>query len=245
MTVTASRQAASGLGLQPCLLRERYTPPATTGARRSRLVSAAQNVPIVSIEAPFGFGKTTLMSHLVGRGAWLTMHRTLDSPEALPRYLLAAAHPADPRRIPQANLPLGSIDAMTCLTEHLLMPLSKSSAPFTLCIDDLQTVRAPATWQAITFLVTHRPTALRLRLASRTPISQALDLAIEDDEWLRIDAAALRFRPDEVTRAFGPEVDDRSSGWAVGLVLEAQHLRNQTRRVGPLSEEPEDAWPFA
>src|SRR3954447_17088979 len=137
------------------LVERRMSPPAVTRiVHRPRLtgpLSDPGGPPLVSLVAPAGYGKTTLLCDWAGRDdrpfAWVT----LDDEDNDPACLEASVGLAVERVAPQCG-----------------------TGRFVLVLDDLHAVHARAAQVRIAAIATGLPPHVTLALASRTPPSLPL-----------------------------------------------------------------------
>ena len=196
---------------------------------------------VMAINAPGGFGKTTLLAEACRRSrkqgtlvAWLTVDED-DGPKTLATYLSYAFSEAgldilDPRSVSsdfeghdyRSNLLLNSIEA--------------HGADCVLALDDIHRLRDPASLGIVNRLLQHAPRNLHLALALRyipngldvaTPIFQGRGLTITSDE--------LRFQKPEIARFFATSLSrtelahltESSQGWPIALCIH-RNVRDQT-----------------
>jgi LuxR family maltose regulon positive regulatory protein len=194
--------------------------------------------PVVSIVAPPGYGKTTLLAQwadrLGPRVARVSCERADNDPVTLWGDILAALGEVDV--VPDRSRALvaavgGSISAVP----RLVGVLSELDAPVVIVLDHLEAVTNPHALVSIVELAHRLPEGWRLALASRDtmPLSLAklrvegkvreigtADLAMATDEA----AALLRYAGAGVTPEQVGDLVDRTEGWPAGLYLAALAL---------------------
>ncbi|MET0771496.1 MAG: LuxR C-terminal-related transcriptional regulator [Candidatus Limnocylindrales bacterium] len=194
--------------------------------RRDRLIALVRSsdAPIVTIVAPAGYGKTTLLAQLARAEdravIWVALHRRDSDPTALMRHLVAAFSAAagrgDRTRVPGRTRSLDRLMA--------------SLAPFALFLDDVDCVSGGEGAAVVEVIAERLPPGSRLLMASRSEPPIAMARARVTGTLLELDRARLafddaeaaafarglgdRFDP-EAMRAFGR----RAEGWVAGMML--------------------------
>jgi LuxR family maltose regulon positive regulatory protein len=128
------------------LVERRMTrPPTPRAIARPRLtapLAATAGLPLVTVIAPAGYGKTTLLCDWADRDerpfAWVTLDAADNNPVCLHASVALAAERVEP-------------------------------GPFVLVLDDLQALHAPAAHAALAALLDGLPPEVTLAVASRTP----------------------------------------------------------------------------
>jgi LuxR family transcriptional regulator, maltose regulon positive regulatory protein len=205
---------------------------------RARLVDLLTDVEgpaIVSVTAPPGYGKTTLLGQwaAVERRpvAWLTLDDLDNDPAILVSYLAAALdriHPLDPSI--GAGLSGPSQRVVATAVPRLLSELHRWRRPAVLVLDDAHRLVEQASLDAVAALIEHLPPRFRLALAGRTEpalpfarlraqrnlleIGQRL-LALEEHETAALAAAGGRRLDPEEVRA----LTERTEGWPTAVYL--------------------------
>ena len=197
--------------------------------------------PIVSIVAPAGYGKTTLLSQWAERSgpafAWVSVEEPDNDPKILLTYVaeaLDAVEPIDGRVFDALASPGSSVPGS--VVPRLGSAFSSMSAPVVLVLDDVHVLRNSECRAALSVLADHVPGGSRLVLAGRAePPLRVARLRAEgrilqigpDDLALTASEASLLLRNADV--ALGDddvaELHRRTEGWAAGLYLAALYLR--------------------
>ncbi len=218
--------------------------------RRSLLVErlrAGASCPIVSVVAPPGYGKTTLLSQWAERNdqsfAWVSVDEADNDPKVLLGYVAEALDAVEPigERVFEALASPGS-SVPGSVVPRLGSALLSMASPVTLVIDDVHVLRDRECRSALSVLADHVPPGSRLALASRAepPLRIArlraegkiLEIGPGDLALTRREASSLlqnvnlRLGEDDVA-----ELHRRTEGWPVGLYLAALYLREG----GPLA----------
>ncbi|MFZ5933785.1 AAA family ATPase [Pseudomonas sp. HS6-2] len=160
----------------PALKPNQLRPPAepAKGLVRARLLeqlaAALDEGGVVLLQAPLGYGKSTLLGQFARQlstpWAWLRLTRAENQPLALLLHLHAAL-----------QLPAEQRDTLSAeqLWSLILADLEARQHPLTLLLDDLHLLTAASAWQYLDTLLHYPPPGLRLVAASEGP--PALPLA--------------------------------------------------------------------
>ncbi len=215
---------------------------------RRALVSvlAAAAAKLVLIEAPAGFGKTTLAAQWRAstseerRFAWVSLDRGDDDPGRLWWYIAHALQRACPGlgvdevfralRVPVPDI-TGTVIPL------LVHELAAFGAPVVLVLDDYQLIKEPTCHEQIAFLLLHLPPSAQFVLVTRTDPPLPLARLRAMGEMVEIRTPELRLEPSEaaelVHNVSGLELAEpdlailleRTEGWPAGLYLAALSLR--------------------
>lgn len=201
--------------------------PPTGAVSRTALVNRLRATPasVVSLAAPAGYGKTTLLAQWAERDrrpfAWLTVDEDDDDPVVLLRDLAAALDQlrSRPESIGTPSLPR--------LTSWL-----SSASSFVLVLDDAHHVRSRESTKVMSTLAQHVPAGSTLTLAGRVPSGLPVARLRTGSGLLELhagDLALSRRESETVLRELHVDLPDedaavvlrRCEGWAVGLNLTA------------------------
>ena len=207
---------------------------------------------LVLVCAPAGFGKTALLADWVrqGRwpGAWLSLDRGDNDPARFWRHVIAALDRMRPGTAEQLAPLLGPPPPPTF--EGLVTALINEVAgqpgagELLLVLDDYHLIDAQLVHASLGFLLEHRPTALRLVLASRADPPLGLARLRGRGQLAELRAAELRFTIEEAAallrQAVRPALPEaavaaltvRTEGWVAGLQLASLSLRQQSDVAG-------------
>ena len=197
--------------------------------------------PVVSVVAPAGYGKTTLLSQWAERDgqafAWVSVDDADNDPKVLLTYVaeaLDAVQPVGGRVFDALASPASSVPGM--VVPRLGAALAAMTTPVVLVLDDVHALHNSECRAALSVLAEHVPSGSRLALAGRNepPVRVARlraegriteigpdDLALNRDEAsVVLGAAQVALGADEVT-----ELYRRTEGWPAGLYLAALCLR--------------------
>ena len=238
----ARRTAGPGFDLIASKLRRPAVRPGTIA--RSSLVDrlAREDLPpIVSVVAPSGYGKTTLLAQWAARDgrafAWVSVYERDNDPKALLSYVATAldrVHPVGERVFEALASPVTSVPGS--VLPRLGSAFWSMAEPVVLVLDDVHLLHNRECRDALSVLADHVPPGSRLVLAGRDepPLRVArlraegrlLEIGSADLALDQAEAAAL-LRAAEVTLS-----DDdlavlhrRTEGWPAGLYLAALYLR--------------------
>ena len=215
---------------------------------RSRLVERLDRTgsrPIVSVVAPPGYGKTTLLSQWAERNgqsfAWVSMEDLDNDPKVLLTYVAAAldaVEPIDERVFDALASPGSSVPGS--VLPRLGSALASMSPPVVLVLDDVHVLHDSECRAAVSVLADHVPAGSRLALAGRAELplpvprlraeGKLLEIGL-DDLSLTLEEAVVLLRnagvplsEDEVAG-----LHQRTEGWPAGLYLAALAVRAATR----------------
>jgi LuxR family transcriptional regulator, maltose regulon positive regulatory protein len=234
--------AKPGFDLITSKLRRPAARPGTIP--RSPLIgrlAADGSPPIVSVVAPSGYGKTTLLAQwaaLDGQAfAWVSLDDRDNDPKVLLSYVagaLDAVQPVDNRVFEALASPASSVPGT--VVPRLGSAFWSMTAPVVLVLDDAHLLWNTECRDALSVLADHVPPGSRLVLAGRdVPPLRIARLRVEG-RILEIGPAELSLSRQEAAlllrAADVPLGDDdvaalhqRTEGWAAGLYLAALYLR--------------------
>ena len=212
-------------------------------------VLAGTAAKLVLIEAPAGFGKTTLAAQWRACAseerpfAWVSLDRGDDDPGRLWWYIVQALQRACPAldvnevlRALRAPIP----DITGAVIPLLVHELDVLQAPVVLILDDYQLIKEPSRHEQIAFLLLHLPPSAEIALVTRTDPPLPLARMRAAGELVDIRMPELRLEPSEaaalVHNVSGLELAEadlallleRTEGWPAGLYLAALSLRGHT-----------------
>jgi LuxR family maltose regulon positive regulatory protein len=198
------------------------------------------------VEAPAGFGKTTLLAQWQaaagkGRAAWVSLDEADNDPTRLWVYIVEALRSVEPDvgEAPLAALAGPSADLYRAVLPGLLNDLQGIGAPLVLVLDDYHLITNPTCHQTLAFLLDHLPADVHVALSGRTDPPLPLARMRARGELAEIRVADLQFTDEEaialLNTAMGLELTagdverlaERTEGWAAGLVLAGLSLRGR------------------
>ena len=236
------------------------TPPrvARTTLSRDRLArrwAEIRDRTVITVIAPAGFGKTTLLAQW--RRLWLE-HGALvawvaldaeDEPARFAKALLYAMRVASGRTAFEtlacqyAEQPDRELDSLT----GLLSEIASLATPTVLMLDDAERLPEVTVRESLSYLLYNAPPNLHVVIGSRTPLTMPTwDIAAHGN-FATVKVQDLRFELDEsvaiLDKRFGGRlalddcvrVHDATEGWPIGLQLAAASIEREdgpSRRRG-------------
>jgi LuxR family maltose regulon positive regulatory protein len=203
--------------------------------------------PIVSVVAPPGYGKTTLLSQWAERNgqafAWVSVDEADNDPKVLLRYVaeaLDAVEPIDGGVFDALASPVSSVPGS--VAPRLGSAFASMTTPVALVLDDVHALRNAECRAAVSMLADHVPGGSRLALAGRDqPPLRVARLRAEGkileigpgDLSLTLKEALALLRNADLALGEGEvaELHGRTEGWPAGLYLAALYLKEG----GPLA----------
>ena len=241
-----SGRSNSGNGLMPDLVAAKLRRPLArpgTVLRLPLIERLAQTNPrqIVSVVAPSGYGKTTLLSQWAERNgqsfAWVSVDENDNDPKVLLSYVaqaLDAVQPVGERVFDALASPASSVPGS--VVPRLGTAFAAMTTPVALVLDDVHVLHNQECRAALSVLADHVPDRSQLVLAGRAepPLRTArlraegrileigpadLSLSRMEAAWL-LREAGVGLGGDELA-----ELHRRTEGWPTGLYLAALYLR--------------------
>ncbi|MGO9188175.1 MAG: AAA family ATPase, partial [Streptosporangiaceae bacterium] len=238
----SQRAGGSAFDLVASKLRRPLIRPGTV--RRSSLIerlARGDPRPVVSVVAPAGYGKTTLLSQWAERNgqafAWVSVDEADNDPKVLLRYVaeaLDAVEPIDERVFDALASPGSSVSGS--VVPRLGSAFSSMTSPVVLVLDDVHLLRNSECRAALSVLADHVPDGSQLALAGRAqpPLRIArlraegkiTEIGPNDLSLTREEASALlRDAGVALGEDDAAELHRRTEGWPAGLYLAALYLR--------------------
>ena len=216
--------------------------------KRQELVDylAGAKARLLLIDAPAGFGKTTLVAQWRSSPSesrsfgWVSLDPGDNDPGRLWRHVVSAVHRARPDFGAEAvlrTLRTRTPDFAGELLPLLVNELAALPEPVVLVLDDYHVIKERSCHDQVAFLLRHLPPAAHVALITRIDPPLPLARLRAAGEIAEIRASQLRFAPAQaaelVAAAAGVELSgpdladlvDRTEGWAAGLYLAALSLR--------------------
>ena len=196
------------------------------------------------IAAPAGFGKTTLVSEWVAacdrQVAWLSLDEGDNDLARFLTYLIYALRTVasnvgeGPLALLQGASP--AAPPIESILTALLNEITMMGEDFVLVLDDYHVIDAKPVDDALTFLLEHLPTQMRMVIATREDPQLPLARLRARDQLSEVRVADLRFTTSEaaefLNQAMGLNLSEgdisaletRTEGWIAGLQLAAISL---------------------
>ncbi|MCW2997443.1 MAG: pknK 2 [Solirubrobacterales bacterium] len=242
-------------GSTPPLLRTKLVVPEVAGehVRRHRLVDALRagaERRLTLVDAPAGFGKTTLVADWCAADserrsfAWLTLDRSLDAPERFWTSVIAALAEAAPGialDLPGRGCAVGASTGHGHIVDKIISVLADApqmhEVPIVLALDDYHALSRPEIHRDVAYLLENLPRGLRLMILTRSDPPFPLGRLRANGGLAELRAEDLRFTIPEtealLNRRLGLGLDgadvahlrERTEGWIAGLSLAAISLR--------------------
>jgi len=234
------------------LLTKLYIPPSRSNVvLRSRLIeqlneglSASRRLTLIS--APAGFGKTTLVSEwIAGCGlpvAWLSLDEGDNDLTGFLTYFIAALQTI------VANIGAGALAVLRSpqppraesILTMLVNEITTFPDNFVLILDDYQMIDSEPIDHALTFLLDHLPSQMRLVITTREDPDLPLARLRARDQLTELRVADLQFTQGEtaefLNRVMGlnlsvediAAMETRTEGWIAGLQLAALSMQGRS-----------------
>jgi LuxR family maltose regulon positive regulatory protein len=203
--------------------------------------------PIVSVVAPSGYGKTTLLSQWAERNdqsfAWVSVDEADNDSRVLLTYVAEALDAVEPidERVFDALASSGS-SVPGSVVPRLGSAFASMSSPVVLVLDDVHVLHDRECRAALSALADHVPDGSRLVLTGRTRPPLRVARLRAEGRIMEIGPRVLSFTPEEASSllrnaglTLGEEdvaaLHQRTEGWPAGLYLAALYLREG----GPLA----------
>src|SRR5215469_1121818 len=237
-------QPAGRLAFEPVASKLRRPPVRRGTVHRSSLIERLADDgrgPIVSVVAPAGYGKTTLLAqwaeHSAQSFAWVSADEADNDPKVFLSYVaeaLDAVQPISERVFDALASPGSSVPGS--VLPRLCAAFWSMTSPVVLVLDDVHALHNRECRAAVSLLAEHVPENSRLALAGRTRPPLRTGRLRAEGRILEIVANDLSFNPEEAStllRGAGitlgkddeAELYRRTEGWPVGLYLAALYLR--------------------
>jgi LuxR family transcriptional regulator, maltose regulon positive regulatory protein len=212
--------------------------------RRSLLIERLRRdaaCPVVSVVAPPGYGKTTLLAQWAEANgqafAWVSVEERDNDPKVLLTYVaeaLDAVEPVDQRVFEALASPASSVPGS--VVPRLGSALSSMTSPMVLVLDDVHLLENRECRDAVSVLADHVPAGSRLALAGQAEPPLRTSRLRAEGKLLEIGPADLSLTDTEASSllrnaevALGhddvAELNRRIEGWPAGLYLAALYLK--------------------
>ena len=252
--------------LLPWLLRQKVSVPDRLAGYLDRTELVDRIMPtrrrLTVLNAPGGFGKTTLLAECCRRLradgtpiAWLSIDEQ-DEPGVLDTYIAYACRSAvvgaveDPERpaVPSADKAPGGSGSRT---ELAMREVARIDVPFVLVFDEVERLASPASAGLLDFLVKHGPPNLHLAFGCRKlPVGvDVASLALEGRATI-VSAEDLRFSRTEVAKFFDGKLTQaqltalisESAGWPFALRISRNEVESGGQGDPHAAQEIVENW---
>ena len=213
--------------------------------RRARLFELLDDVDgaaLTVLDAPVGYGKTTLLRSWCAERAepviWMTLDGSDDDPGRLWTHLATGVTRLSDGLGHRALTRLGVRPAaVETGVDELMNGLVAYGRPATIVLDDLHTVRSETSLRSIEHAIERLPSTVRLVAATRSEPAISLAPLRASRALIEIRARELAFTLDEAHELIAREgielsgkslelLVERTEGWPAGLYLAALWLRD-------------------
>jgi LuxR family transcriptional regulator, maltose regulon positive regulatory protein len=190
---------------------------------------------LVTLAAPAGYGKTTVLAQWVEREsrpvAWLTVDSADNDPTVFVTYLASAlARIGDVDRSLLRATTMAHSRILSFAVPRLLADIHRWPQPAVLVIDDAHRLTDPTSLDALAMFATHLPPGFHLAVAGRVAPRLPVARLRAERRVLEIDASTLALDEQEtaaLTAATGWPLSTeeasalvaRTEGWAAGIYL--------------------------
>jgi LuxR family transcriptional regulator, maltose regulon positive regulatory protein len=224
-----------------------HAPVARPGiVARTALVDrlAAAQAPVITVVAPPGYGKTTLLAQwaerLWPRVAWVSCDDGDNDPVVLLSALAVALDRIEPVD-PALFWALASSGAGITIVPRFVSVIASMRLPVTVVLDHTEAVTNKRCLNTIAELALHLPPGWRFALASRTTVPLPTARLRAQGRIVEVGAEDLAMSPEEASSllegagvkpdtASTSELVQRTEGWPTGLYIAALAIRAGTRQ---------------
>ena len=204
-------------------------------------LTQGRSFPVMSVVAPAGYGKTTLLAQWAERNgqafAWVSLDERDNDPRVLLTYVaeaLDAVEPIDERVFDALASPGSSVPGS--VVPRLGSALASMTSPVALVLDDVHVLHDRECLAAMPVLADHVPSGSQLVLAGRDAPPLSIARLRAEGKVMEIgpgDLALTIVEASSLVRAAGvtlgqddmAELHRRTEGWPAGLYLAALSLR--------------------
>ena len=240
----------------PDLVWSKLRPPAPRAGlvARARLqlrLQASLQGKLCLLDAPAGFGKTTLLAQWcagagAGPAAWVSLDEGDNDPTRFWTYVVEAFRTVEPDvgAIALQALQRPSADLYRAVLPSLLNDLSTIDSRLVLVLDDYHLVTNAICHQTLDFFLDHLPPGVHVALSTRAdpplPLARMrargelaeirlveLEFTDEEASALLNDSMGLQLAAEDVER-----LAERTEGWPAGLYLAGLSLRGRQDASG-------------
>ena len=244
----AMRQASDSQGVVFLESKLHAPPERREWVNREDLVDgllASADTSIILIDAPVGYGKTTLVSQWMAVDprpfAWVTLDRLDNDPNHFWSYVVEALRRVEPAVGDWADsVPVSKENLQHNFLPRLLIELSRSSNPIVLVLDDYHHIKNVTCHELTILLLDNLPATMQVVVSSRADPPLRVGRRRVGGTMDEVRAAELRFSNHEadalLSQVLGRKLTadqvrrlvDQTEGWPAGLYLAAMSLRGHS-----------------
>ena len=239
---TAHADRSKPLVIEPKLMPPRIQPGMLRRARLLEMLDSDGGAPFTVINAPVGYGKTTLLrSWCIERPEaviWITLDASDDDPVRLWTHLATAVDRLDRGLGQRALTCLGARGtSIETAVDEVMNGLVAYGQPLAIVVDDLHALKSEASHRSIDHAIERLPVNARLLASTRSDPAISLARLRARGALTEIRARELAFTTDETRELMLREgidlsteslelLAERTEGWPAGLYLAALWLRD-------------------
>jgi LuxR family transcriptional regulator, maltose regulon positive regulatory protein len=212
------------------------------------LLEAKSDRKLTLINAPAGYGKTTLLTHWRRSQqpnlpfAWVSLDKQDNDPVRLWKHIVEALHQVAPDALRDDVLVALSVIGTNLVKSPLPMlvnDLTELSQRTVLVLDDYHWIEESDCHKSVAFFIEHLPDTIHLVLSTRSDLPLALGRLRERNEMSKISAEQLAFSEKETASLLNEKlrlnispVDfsvllERTEGWPAGIYLAALSMKQK------------------
>lgn len=208
------------------------------------------DVPVVLITGPAGYGKTTLLAQWELEDerpfAWLSLDDSSNDAAVLVTYVMLALQQLGDADVGVLHALADQSAVSTVLLPRLGRMFTRQQTPFVLVIDNAGSVTSPEALDVLMVVARHLNEGSQLVLAARTAPDLPWSQLLTERRLLTIGPDELRLTPSEARAALavvGVDLAEedvtalltRTEGWPAGVHLAALSLRHAVHRRDSLA----------
>lgn len=202
----------------------------------------ASTARVVSVVAPAGYGKTTLLAQWAALDdrpfVWVRLDERDNDPTLLLSYVVGGLSRIEPVHVSlRRALAAPSTSIGSTVVPRLGAALATRQASFVVVLDDVHVLRSPESLDAVMAIADHLPVGSQIALGGRSDSALPIERLRLTDEVLEVGTTELALGLCEarelldgagvdVAEADAVELHRRTEGWAAGLYLIALALRH-------------------
>ncbi|QLB13802.1 LuxR family maltose regulon positive regulatory protein [Bisgaardia hudsonensis] len=205
----------------------------------------SEQYSLVLVNAPAGYGKTTLISQWMTNQknvGWYSLDESDNQSERFASYFGAALEHATGNLLPQINI-IERKSNLLSLFSQLLINISDIKQHFYLVIDDYHLIDNEEIHEALKYWLKHQPESMTLILISRSVPPIGITSLRVQEQILEIDVQDLPFNHQESIEFFQSRLNDQLpeneitslcdevEGWPTALQLISLSAKQQNKKL--------------